>query len=159
MNTITEFTDFSKEQSLNPLLELKFDSICMYDYEPTSNISNQLIVDNNDIIVPSENIKKVIQLDSLTMHELTYFLGDSKSYGDDVMRCFIPHLAFVYFLDKKIVFHVSICLTCNNLHPSIDIPAHSKGRGMTKSFRHYLNNLLDKHNFSNNVRLDTEQID
>jgi hypothetical protein len=155
---ISDFNDFFNEEDLNPLLGLKFDHVCMYDYKPTSNINNRLIADNEGMLVPAENIKKIIQLDSLTIYKLTHLLGSSKSYGDDIMRCFIPHLAFVYFLDKKIVFHVSICLTCNNLQPSIDIPAHSTGRGgMTKSLRDFLNDLLDKHEFSNNVRLDTDQ--
>jgi len=122
-----------------------------YDYDSSSSLGDMLIVNKNGLITDSLNIKKVVELDNLTANELIHRLGDSKSYGDDVMRCFIPHLGFVFFHNKKIVFHVSICLTCNNIKPGIEIPAHTAGRGMTIAFRNFLNNLLHKHSFSNNV--------
>lgn len=139
------------EETLNPLLKLKFDTVCMYDYEPAAIWDNLLIVNKATSLVADEHVKKVVELDNTIVLELIHLLGDSKSYGDDIMRCFIPHLGFVFFLDNKIVFHVSICLTCNNMRPSIEIPAHTAGRGMTKAFRGFFNNLLDKHDFSNNI--------
>ena len=145
------------KQFQNPLLDIKFDQVCMYDYHPTYDVYYDLIADGHGRLIPTETIKNTVLLDDSTTRQLTLLLGNSSSYGDDIMRCFIPHLAFVYFLDKKIVFHVSICLTCNNLRPSIDIPAHSTGRGMTKLFRDFLNDLLEKYEFSNNVRNPTDQ--
>lgn len=142
------------QQVRNSLLSLRFDTLRMYDYEPSRSINDSLISDKNGRLVPDENIKRVIELDSQEIRQVTDLLGDPGSYGDDVMRCFIPHLALVYFLDEQVVFHVSICLSCNNLRPGIEIPAHTAGRGMTKKFRTFLNDLLDKYNFSNNVRLD-----
>ena len=142
------------QESTNPLLSLDFDRVCMYDYdnEPATGWDDLLIVKKDGMLTTAENIKQVVELDSLTTKELVHMLGDSKSYGDDIMRCFIPHLAFIFYRGTEIVFHVSICLTCNNLRPSIAIPAHTAGRGMTILFRTFLNDLLDKHGFSHNVR-------
>jgi len=141
-------------QVQNPLSDLRFDTVRMYDYEPSRSINDSLISDKDGRLVPAENIKKVIQPDSTEIGQLTALLGDPGAYGDEVMRCFVPHLALVYFLDGQVVFHVSICLHCNNLRPSMEIPAHTAGRGMTKPFRTFLNDLLDKYDFSNNVRLN-----
>ncbi len=138
----------------NPLLELQFDEVVMYDYTPTGGGFKSLIVNDSFELVPDETIKKSVQLDDLTAQKLTHLLGNRESYGEDIMRCFIPHLAFIYFNKKEIVFHVSVCLTCNNLASSVDIPAHREGRGLSRVFRDFLNALLDENNFSNNVRLD-----
>lgn len=137
----------------NPLLSILFDRVVMYDYEPRKEYNNS-VIDINGQLIDDRDIKKAILLPDVLAMELTQRLGDIKSYGEDIMRCYIPHLAFVYYLGNEIKFHVSICLTCNILDPSIDIPAHQIGRGMSKDFRIYLNNLVIANDFSNAISID-----
>ena len=65
---------------------------------------------------------------------------------------------------NKIVGNVLICMDCNVLRSSIDIPAQKQnkqgqgdkayylGDGMSKSFRLFINDLLIKNNFSQQIK-------
>jgi len=50
----------------NPLLDIKFDQVCMYDYEPTPRIYYNLIADELGNLIPTETIKKTVLLDNST---------------------------------------------------------------------------------------------
>lgn len=151
----------SNGQTKNPFLSLKFDKVIIYDYEP--NGENPSLVDKGQIL-KEVKIKKQIQLDKATIERLSAKLCDKKSYGNNHADCFEPHLGIVYYLQNKIVGHVIICLDCNLLSSSIDIPALKQGEqrhgkdvyynldGLSKSFRQFLNDLLKKHNFSHQIR-------
>jgi hypothetical protein len=69
-----------------------------------------------------------------------------------------------FILKGKAVAQVTICIGCNRLSSTIDIPAMEQGKvgkgneayylqdGLSKSFRKYLNQLLKKYNFSNQIQ-------
>jgi hypothetical protein len=152
----------SNGQTKNPFSSLKFDKVIVYDYEPNGEDPSLV---NKGQISTSVKIKKQVQLDKATIDKLNAKLGDKKSYGNNHADCFEPHLGIVYYLQNKIVGHVIICLDCNLLHSSIDIPALKQGKqgqgnntyytldGLSKSFRQFLNNLLKKYNFSHQIKV------
>jgi len=156
------FTSYG--QTKNPFLSLKFDKVIIYDYEP--NGENPALVDNGQII-KAVRINNQIQLDRGTIEKLNSKLGDKKSYGSNHADCFEPHLGIVYYLQSKIVGNVIICLDCNLLRSSINIPASKQGKqgqgknayyvldGLSKSFRKFLNGLLKKYNFSYQIKADS----
>ena len=148
----------SNGQTKNPFLSLKFDKVIIYDYEP--NGEDPLLINDKGQISKGVKIKTQVQLDNATINNLNKKLGDKNSYGNNHADCFEPHLGIVYYWHDKIVGHVIICLDCNVLNSSIDIPAQKQGKqgqgknvyytldGLSKSFRQFLNELLKKYNFS-----------
>lgn len=152
---------FSKEQTKNPFLTLKFDKVIVYDYEPDSEDPSLI---NNGQISAGVKIRKQAQLDKATIEDLNLKLGDKKSYGNNHADCFEPHLGIVYYLRNKIVANITVCMDCNLLSSSIDIPASYQGQqgngnntyyilnGLSRSFRQFLNSQMKKYNFSHQIR-------
>jgi hypothetical protein len=77
-----------------------------------------------------------------------------------VAGCFDPHLGIVYYDKTKIVAYMSVCFGCNRLRSSIALAGekHKAGKdayymldGMSKTFRHFLNTLLIKHKFPEQI--------
>jgi hypothetical protein len=149
-------------QTKNPFLSLKFDKVIIYDFEGGKSEQDYSIVDDEGQLAKS--IRKQAQLDKSTISTLNTKVGDIKSYGAVTAACFDPHLGIVYFLNDKVVAHISVCLDCNRLSSSIDIKAQKQGKigtgdnvyytadGLSKSFRQYLNSILKKYNFSHQIK-------
>lgn len=150
----------SNGQTKNPFLSLKFDKVVFYDLQDIGE-KGSLIIDNDG--KPLQTIIKQVQLDTTTIKKLSITLGDKKSYGNGTASCFDPHCGFVYFLKGKPVGQITICLDCNRLYSSIDIPAQKQGKqgqgkdayyildGLSKSFRQFINGLLMKNTFSHQI--------
>lgn len=72
-----------------------------------------------EILLPDSTINPNVTdqrvLNAKELADLLLMLNDTKSYGGDVSRCFIPRLGFVFMDNKTPVAHVSICLQCNFL--------------------------------------------
>ncbi len=49
-------------------------------------------------------------------------MGDHSTFGGSTFACFEPRLGFVYYRKGLIVAHISVCLTCNFLQSSPEIP-------------------------------------
>ncbi len=139
---------------------LKIDKLIMYDFEPKDK-GGSIIEDKGEL---TKNIKKQVQLDKLISSKLNIKLGSKKSFGGGTAACFEPHLGFVYYLNNKVVAHITICMECNRLHSSIPIPQQKatkigkgnssyflQNNGMSVNFRKFLNELLVANNFSNQV--------
>ncbi|MFL5740457.1 MAG: hypothetical protein ACJ75B_09600 [Flavisolibacter sp.] len=148
-------------QANNPFLTLKFDKVIMYDFEPSDGKGGSIVEDNGQL---TKNIKKQILLDKQTWTNLDEKLGSKSSFGGAPAACYDPHLGFVYYYKSKIVGYINICMACNRLHSSIDIPAQKQGKvklsdgsveylgiGMSKSFRQFLTSFLKRNNFSHQI--------
>ena len=150
----------SNGQNKNPFFNLEFDKVVFYDFKETTGKSS-LIVDNNGKYM--QTIIRQVQLDTATIKKLNVKLCDKKSYGNGTAACFDPHCGFIYFLKGKPVEQITICLGCNRLHSSIDIPAQKQGKqgqgedayyildGLSKSFRQFINRLLIANKFSHQI--------
>ena len=146
-----------KGQTNNPFLKLNYDKVIMYDFDGTKEL-NLSIVDNNGELAKS--IKKQVQLDKTTITELNTRLGTKKSFGEQPAACFEPHLGIVYYFGRKIVGHITICLSCHRLSSSINLPAQRQGQegkgqdkiytrnGLSESFEKFIEQLITKNNFS-----------
>jgi len=145
----------------NPFLTLKFDKVIMYDFEPSGGKGCSIVENNGQL---TKNLKKQVQLDKQTWTNLDKKLGDKKSFGGGTAACYDPHLGFVYYFKNKIVGHITICMDCNRLNSSLNIPAQKQGKvklsdnsyeypgtGMSKSFQQFLKSLLKKNSFSNQI--------
>ena len=148
-------------QENNPYKILQFDKVIFYDFKGEGNKS--LIIIDTKGNYQQKIIGQVI-LDKQTLISFNNKLGERKSYGAVTASCFDPHCGLVYFLKDKIVAQITICVECNRLYSTIDIPAKMQGKvgkgsdayylgdGLSKSFRKYLNQLLKKYNFSNQIK-------
>lgn len=149
-------------QTKNPFILLKYDKVILYDYQPAG--EDPSLVDNKGQLVSSVIIKKMVQPDTTVIKQLNKLLGDKKSYGQVTAMCFDPHLGIVYYLNGQIVRQVLVCMDCNVVRSDIEIPAQLQnkqgqgdktyylGGGMSKSFRHFLNGLLQKYSFSHQIK-------
>lgn len=147
----------------NPFLQIKTDSLVMYDF--VGGKGGNLYIVNDDGTL-ANTISKSVTLDKNVSLQLMHKLGSKTSYGGGVAACFDPHLGFVFYNKGKLVAHVTVCLDCNRLHSSIDLKAQKQGetisgndnyytaQGMSKSFRIFLNTLLKKHKFSHQISTD-----
>jgi len=152
-------------QESNPFLQLTFDRVVMYDYQPEGEKAGLIINSNGNLV---GTVLKKAQLDTITIKQLNRKLGERKSFGGITASCFDPHLGIVYYLNDKVIAHVSICFACNRLRSSKDIPAQKQGKvgegkdayyiadGLSKSFRTFLNGLVKKHKFSHQIEPGSE---
>lgn len=149
-------------QVKNPFLALKYDRVVMYDFEGGKGAESVFIIGDKGEL--AKTVKKQVQLNKKTIAALNKRLGQNESYGGAQAACFDPHLGFVYYEHGKVVAHISICLDCNVLHSSMDIPAQMQrktgegnsvyylGAGLSKPFRKFLNDLLVANNFSHQLK-------
>jgi hypothetical protein len=138
----------------NSPLQLKYDKVMMYDFDGGIG-SDMSIVDARGHIAKS--MTKQVVLDKASALSLTRKLGEKESFADTTAACFEPGLGFVYYLNGKMVAHITVCLSCNVVTSSIplDPQKHDKfwanndyfAGGPTKSFRAFLQGLLKKYDF------------
>jgi hypothetical protein len=94
-----------------------FTKVIAYDYDGSDR--GDLIIEKGKI---HHSVKKQIELNSEQSKLLLEILNDSLSYGEDVTRCFKPHLGLIFFDEKDIPkAQISICFLCNqhNVFPLI----------------------------------------
>lgn len=144
-----------------PFATLKFDKVILYDFSGGKSVGTSIIDEKGNL---SRTIIKKVVLDEETTKILSKKLESKESYGGGTASCFEPHLGIVYYLKSKPIAHVSICLDCNRLSSSKNIPNQNQGKtgndkdayylldGMSNQFRKYLNGLLKKYNFSHQIK-------
>ncbi len=158
---LLSFSIALKAQIKNPFPHLKFEKIMMYDFVGGKGSDLYIVNENGGL---AKNIIKQVKLDKENVMKFNSKLGNKKSYGGATAACFDPHVGFVYYLKNKIIAHVTICLDCNRLYSSIDIPAQKQGKvgegkdiyylsdGLSISFRNFINQLLFANNFSHQIK-------
>ena len=146
----------------NPYLKLDYDSLVIYDYgnnmgdEPGTNIGKK-----GNVYEFGFKPVKSAKLTKVEAKEFSIRIGADSSYGQGVASCYDPHFAAIYYKGGKAIANVEICIGCNRLYPSIEIPAKftrpekiEKGEtfyphsGLSRNFRLYMKVLLDKYGFS-----------
>ncbi len=105
----------------NPFNSLEYDKVMAYEYQGEGGLQIEACLKDDN-----EKISNTIELTNSQVEELEAILTSDKSYGTTTASCFDPHLAIVYYSNNKIVASVSICLDCNYLISSLDIPATTK---------------------------------
>lgn len=146
---------FSAAGQGKPLFSnLKYDKVVMYDFEPSGEKGGS-IVENGHLTTV---VKKQASLEKSATLKLNSKLMDRNSFNWRTAACFDPYLGLVYYKANKITGYMTICLSCNRLYASFDLPAQKRDKnrendavGMSKSFRQFLNQLLKKYNFSHQI--------
>ena len=102
---------------------LKYDKIAAYDYLGFSGEHTFPIVDGEGYLIDSSLINKTITLTEEQAKHITKILGDKKTYSNrNIVNCYEPRLAFVYFQDNKVIGKVMICLGCKKIESTIPLP-------------------------------------
>ncbi|WP_395063534.1 hypothetical protein [Flavobacterium sp.] len=109
-----------KELNLKPFDTLKFDKIIAYDFEGSEE-PNPSVIGKNDKF--TNVILKQKYLNEKQGYFLIKCLTSNATYGGSFAACFNPHLGFVFFDHDKVVYTVDVCLGCNYLISTSDIPA------------------------------------
>jgi len=123
-----------KPTNENVFSKIDFDEAIAYNYDGEGGID---IIDKENGKLANK-IKKQFVLDKTQAIKFTNQICDSTSYGGDIAACFDPHLGLVFYKTQKPVAYISICLDCNYLVSSIDIP-NSQGGFSDKGINHILN--------------------
>src|SRR5690606_23665950 len=76
------------------------------------------ILSNNQRLLDNQLI-----LDSLQIKEFETIITEKDAYGQLTAMCFDPHFAVVYYLGDSSVAQIDVCLLCNYLISSVEIPA------------------------------------
>jgi hypothetical protein len=105
---------------VNPFDTLKYDKVIAFDYNGSTELQ---IVMNGQLLPQKNRIFNQKELKKNQVNQLNNILGNKKSYGGNTASCFDPHFGIIYFYQNKIVGHISICLSCNYLKSSPEIPA------------------------------------
>jgi len=114
-NTINVNNEFE-----TPFNDLSFDKVIAYDY-----LGDE---ESNESVFTAKGVFNRVILKQKTLTEkqvvsLVNTLTNKETYGDTTAACFNPHLAFVFYKNNKSVFVIDICLGCNYLTSTEEIPA------------------------------------
>ncbi|MFP9113548.1 hypothetical protein ACLI1A_06380 [Flavobacterium sp. RHBU_3] len=102
-----------------PFDKLIFDKVIAYDYEGSGEPYPSIIEegDFNPVVLK----QKILNTEQV--NKLIKSLTTPSSYGGTSASCFDPHLAFLFYKDNKIVYTIDICLDCNRMSTTTEIPA------------------------------------
>ena len=155
----TLFPNQKKEISVSkkanrPFNKLDYNKVIAYEYQGGK---GEGIIINGKL---ATNVKQQKELTQEQIDSLTNYLGANSTYGGNKAFCFNPHLGIVFYKDCEVVAHISICLECNYLISSINIPATEvkkikigddyeyPAEGFSKLGRQKINSLCKQLNFS-----------
>jgi len=155
----------TKVKITNPFDTLKYDKVVAYDYNGSPEIK---IVSKGVLLQTKGRIFQQKELSKLQIGNINHIVGDTKSYGGATAACFDPHLGLVYYLQGKIVGHISVFLACNFLESVPSIPASEShktnlcdkcfDRGFSKSARKKISAFVKELQFSH-WQLNSELFD
>lgn len=123
---LTEFVEKARSISLkskyrSPFDTLKFDKVIAYDFNGSEERHPSVIDHRNGNFAPV--ILRQVELKENQIDFLLDFITDNKTYGEVTAACFVPHLGFVFYEGEKRKFVIDVCLDCNYLISTVEIPA------------------------------------
>lgn len=123
--SIIEYRDnapkiIKSKTKLLPFKNLKYNRVIAYDFEGSEGAFRSITSEEGHFIYKVTKQKGLNQKQS---DQIVEILTSKKTYGSRTATCFNPHMAIVFFNDNEIVFKVDICLDCNYLESSQEIPA------------------------------------
>ena len=104
-----------------PFSGLQFNKVIAYYFDGDEERNPRIIDAKTKSFCPV--VIKQKELSESQIKKLITFISESKTYGEGTAACFMPHLAFVFYQDAQDVFEMDICLDCNYLIASAEIPA------------------------------------
>lgn len=125
----------------SPFDTIEYNKVVAYNIEPGDIIHNGKV---DDSIIIDQKELSAVQIDSVNA-----LLLNSATYGGRISDCFIPHFSLIYFLQDSVVADVSICLICNRLKSSINLPYYD---GFSDEGREKIITLIEALNFRQEVQ-------
>lgn len=104
----------------NPFAKLDYDRVVAYEFQ---GMGMQLI--EKCLEEAPQKINKELELSPAQVSKLEGIITAKTAYGSTTAACFDPHFAVIYYKGEEIVATVDICLECNYLMASEEIPATS----------------------------------
>ncbi len=111
----------TKSKYRTPFDTLKFDKVIAYDFDGNEEPYPSVVNHRNGKFAPV--ILRQVDLKENQIDFLLDFVTDNKTYGEATAACFIPHLGFVFYEGEKRKFVIDVCLDCNYLISTTEIPA------------------------------------
>lgn len=102
----------------NPFQDLEYDLVVAYEFQGDGAKVIEHCLKNE-----KDKISKSFELEDSQIQYLEKLVISNSSYGNTTAFCFDPHLGIVYYNQGKVVFSIDICLGCNYLESSVEIPA------------------------------------
>jgi hypothetical protein len=143
----------------NPYATLAYDSLVIYDYGFEGQGESNIKQTGKYYSFITKPVKSV-RLTKTEANNFTTKIGEDSTYTQNSADCFDPHFAAFYYKKGKAIANVEVCVGCNRLYSSIEIPAKIARpeelagytiypySGLSKAFRIYLKDLLNAHGFS-----------
>jgi hypothetical protein len=103
-----------------PFDTLRYDKVIAYEFDGMEE-RNTTIYSNYKGF--SAVVLRHKALNQKQVNQLTAFLSNEKTYGSNTAACFVPKLGIVFFKDDKVTFVIDVCLDCNYLKSTTEIPA------------------------------------
>lgn len=99
------------------------------------------------------SIKKKQKLSKSQFLKLNSILGSKETYKNpQIIGCYEPRLAFVYYKENKVIGQTQICLSCAQLRSTVKTVNDEYGNLFNKKAAEQINNLRTELGFSNNAR-------
>ncbi|MDW3648958.1 MAG: hypothetical protein R8P61_17950 [Bacteroidia bacterium] len=108
----------------SPFREIDFDKVIAYDFEGNYEPYPAVYNNSSQNFVPVVLRQKVLTQKQLD--QMLNFLTKPETYGKGTAACFDPRMAIVFFKGDKVICQINICLDCNYLTSTIEIPASSE---------------------------------
>ena len=103
---------------MNPFDSLQYDSAVAYEFHGEGGRTIEYCLKKE-----RSRISQSVELSNKQVRGLEKLFTSNASYGNTVAACFDPHFAIAYFKDDVIVSSIDICLDCNFLTSTQEIPA------------------------------------
>jgi hypothetical protein len=101
----------------NVFASVVYDKVVAYNYDGED--GSEIITGNGQL---AKKIKQQIELNQSQIVKITNVLCDKVTYGGAMAKCFTPHFGLVFYQANQPTAFVSICLHCNSLISSREIP-------------------------------------
>lgn len=106
----------------SPFDTLDFNKVIAYDFDgKEEGYANSIRKMNSNFF--SDVVLRQRAVQEKEIQFLLDFLSDPKTYGEVTMACFEPHLGIVFFKDKQVKYVIDICMDCNYLISTSELPA------------------------------------
>ena len=120
---ITLCSCFVIAQNNNPFQSLDYDKVVAYEFNGNGGRTIDVILNS----MPSK-LDSTVELNDHQVKRIEGLLCKRSTYGNSTAACFDPHFALVYYLDEKIVAQIDICLMCNFLVSTLNIPVTNENK-------------------------------
>lgn len=124
---LTDYLRQAKRQELQtstyrePFSGLPFNKVIAYDFDGDEEKYPSVIDPETGSFNPVVLRQK--ELNKGQIENVVTFLTASSTYGEGIAACFVPHFSLVFYLDDKAIFEAAVCLDCNYLLSTTEIPA------------------------------------